>query len=180
MLSTFCQQHLGAFESSQLVLVVQAPNKDFSSDGGCRLQARRLFSCKTEANKTIPMKLCYCAYFLINSKQKNTLPITLSFYLWSYKIRNLQQKDYTLSGSSHLPAAVFSSSSSSLSDARKGTVARSSSSARMRPTMFSPWILQSIPELRHCLIAISIYLWNCVKLNCVKFIPPHKIMISNI
>lgn len=65
------------------------------------------------------------------------------------------------SASSHLPAAVFSSSSSSLSEARKGTVARSSSSALMRPTMPSPWILQSIPELRHCLIAISMYLWYC-------------------
>lgn len=58
----------------------------------------------------------------------------------------------------YLPVAVFSSSSSSLSDAKKGTVAKSSSSARMRPTMLNPWILQSIPELRHCLIAISMYL----------------------
>lgn len=63
----------------------------------------------------------------------------------------------------YLPVAVLSSSSSSLSDARKGTVARSSSSALMRPTMPSPWILQSIPELRHCLIAISTYLWYCWK-----------------
>lgn len=61
----------------------------------------------------------------------------------------------------YLPVAVLSSSSSSLSDARKGTVARSSSSALMRPTMLSPWILQSIPELRHCLMAISMYLWYC-------------------
>lgn len=61
---------------------------------------------------------------------------------------------------SYLPAVVFSSSSSSLSDAKKGTVAKSSSSALMRPTTWNPWILQSIPELRHCLIATSMYLWN--------------------
>lgn len=61
--------------------------------------------------------------------------------------------------------AVLSSSSSSLSDARKGTVARSSSSALMRPTIPSPWILQSIPELLHCLIAISMYLWYCGERN---------------
>lgn len=61
--------------------------------------------------------------------------------------------------SSHLPVLPLSSSSSSLSEARKGTAAKSSSSARMRPSKMRPWILQSIPELLHCFIAISMYLW---------------------
>lgn len=60
---------------------------------------------------------------------------------------------------SHLPLLPFSSSSSSLSEAKKGTAAKSSSSARTRPRSTRPWILQSIPELRHCFIAISTNLW---------------------
>lgn len=75
----------------------------------------------------------------------------------------------------HLPVAVFSSSSSSLSDARKGTVARSSSSARTRPIILKPWILQSIPELRHCFIAISTYLWYWkIKTNIINKNSPKK------
>lgn len=67
------------------------------------------------------------------------------------------------SRTSHLPVLPLSSSSSSLSEARKGTAAKSSSSARMRPSRMRPWILQSIPELLHCLIAISMYLWYWMK-----------------
>lgn len=38
LLQTHVEQHLGALQSSQLVLVIESPDKHFGPDGGGRFQ----------------------------------------------------------------------------------------------------------------------------------------------